>query len=191
MPICTPGRPRCHRMPGVGSLPAPPHDRRDPLLQCGGGTSSTARALTSPVKPAPRRRAARWPAGSSTTGIGTITDKCLSLIWQKATAPDRMNWQQALQYCAGLELEGRGDWRLPSIKELATLNDYTRYNPSTDPVFETGPDWYWSSTTLSDTTTHDVVFDFIGGAISSRRKTDRYPVRAVRRLLSPSGLRGG
>jgi uncharacterized protein DUF1566 len=113
-------------------------------------------------------------------GDGTITDKCLSLIWQKATAPDRMNWQEALQYCHGLELGGHDDWRLPNIKELATLNDYTRYRPSTDPVFETVPDWYWSSTTLSDTTSYDVVFDFIGGAIGNKPKGASLPVRAVR-----------
>lgn len=113
-------------------------------------------------------------------GDGTVTDTCTVLMWQKTSPATKMNWQQALKYCEDLNLGGHSDWRMPNIKEIATLNDYTRYNPSTDPVFATVSGWYWSSTTLTDTPTFNVVFDFIGGAISSLRKSDQHAVRAVR-----------
>ena len=47
-----------------------------------------------------------------------IVDK---LMWQKYAQPNRMQWEGASGYCAGLDLGGHQDWRLPSIDELRSI----------------------------------------------------------------------
>jgi len=80
-------------------------------------------------------------------GDGTVTDNCTGLMWQKETAPGMHTWQQALQYCEGLTFAGHDDWRLPNVRELGSIIDYSRFDPSIDPVFGAESFWYWSSST--------------------------------------------
>ncbi len=82
-------------------------------------------------------------------GDGTITDLATGLMWQKSDDGTPRNWEDALAYAEGLELAGYDDWRLPNIKELQSIADYTRDDPAIDPIFETvdTDGWFWSSTT--------------------------------------------
>jgi hypothetical protein len=68
-------------------------------------------------------------------GDGTVTDKTTGLMWQQQDDGTGRYWQSQLQYCAGLSLGGHSDWRLPNIKELASIVDPTRVNPAAFPVF--------------------------------------------------------
>lgn len=92
----------------------------------------------------------------------TITDKATGLTWQQGDSQQGMDWFAGIQYCENLELAGRSDWRLPNIKELHSIVDYSRSPDTTnsaaiDPVFEASTmineggkiDYpnYWSSTT--------------------------------------------
>ena len=62
--------------------------------------------------------------GSLTVDTDVVTDDMTSLMWQATALDDTfVTWQAALAYCEGLSHAGRADWRLPSIKELATLVD--------------------------------------------------------------------
>lgn len=106
-------------------------------------------------------------------GDGTITDRATGLMWSKADSAKGMNWQDALAWVQkenSAKFLGHNDWRLPSVKELQSIVDYTRspdtsHSPAIDPIFnctqitnEGGkPDWpcYWSATTHSG---------FLGGA---------------------------
>lgn len=54
----------------------------------------------------------------------TLTDSVTKLTWQLAVAPGVLTWQQAVQYCAGLQLDGASDFRLPTRLELETLVDF-------------------------------------------------------------------
>ena len=89
-------------------------------------------------------------------GDGTVTDTSTGLMWQQqATHAGTMTWEQALAYCEGLSLGGYTDWRLPAKKELISLVDDSRYNPSIDTDYfpGTAASWYWSSTTYVGGTT--------------------------------------
>ena len=87
-------------------------------------------------------------------GDGTVSDGTTGLVWQKGDSGRPGDWQEALAYCEQLELAGNADWRLPDVKELQSIVDYSRApdvtgTPAIDPVFEVSdPElYYWSSTT--------------------------------------------
>ena len=104
-------------------------------------------------------------------GNGTVTDDATSLMWMKVDSgrlkagqnkDGKLNWQEALAWAENLEYAGYSDWRLPNVKELQSIVDYTRSPATTnsaaiDPVFQTTSfvaeggqeDYpcYWSGTT--------------------------------------------
>jgi len=91
-------------------------------------------------------------------GNGTVTDTSTGLMWEVKTddgsSRDKDNtytWREALSYCETLDLGGHTDWRLPTIKELRSLVDYTQYNPAIDRNFfpNTVSSNYWSATTYA------------------------------------------
>lgn len=55
---------------------------------------------------------------------GTITDNVTGLMWQK-TMDQKMSFEQALKRVGEFELAGHADWRVPSIKELYSLIQFT------------------------------------------------------------------
>ncbi len=115
-------------------------------------------------------------------GDGTVTDQMTGLMWQAGeTRPKK--WQQALAYCNQLDLGGYGDWRLPSIKELSTLVDENRINPSIDEAYFPGARAaaYWSSTTFTGHPGFSWYVRFDNGlTYNGGYKGRRYFVRAVR-----------
>ena len=98
-------------------------------------------------------------------GNGTITDRATGLAWSKADSGHGMNWQDALAWVQtknAANFFGHDDWRLPSVKELQSIVDYTRspdtsQSPAIDPLFtctaltneahQVDYPFYWSSTT--------------------------------------------
>ena len=114
-------------------------------------------------------------------GDGTITGTITGLMWQKQDDGCYRNWLSAISYCEGLSLAGYDDWRLPNIKELASIVDSTRFNPAIDPVFSDVKWWYWSSTSDSNNSILAREMHFQAGADSSYGKTaNEWNVRAVR-----------
>lgn len=125
------------------------------------------------------------PALRFTVISGTVTDNMTGLIWlQNAHCPGPndesypgLNWFDAIARVAELNATGgmtgtdnewrdcgdtsnvngthQTDWRMPNVRELLSLTDYSRYDPSL-PLGRDDPDfpfinvwsrWYWSSTT--------------------------------------------
>ncbi len=81
-----------------------------------------------------------------------VHDTKLKLIWQddNATKTTRLNYLDAKEYCKNLSLEGKDDWRLPTIQELQSIVDFRRYKPAINEVFKnTTPRLYWSKTLYS------------------------------------------
>jgi hypothetical protein len=123
---------------------------------------------------------------------GTITDNATGLIWLKnADAFGLRTWAQALDDCAALasgaaglsDGSTAGQWRLPNRKELMSLVDYGRSNPSLPSGHQFSSVQsaiYWSSTTDAGTTGNAWVVSITDGAVVSRSKTLTFPVWPVR-----------
>jgi len=107
-------------------------------------------------------------------GDSTIIDSATGLMWAQddsgSDVPAGLNWEEALAYVEAMNQVsylGYSDWRLPNVKELQSIVDYSRSPDSTDsaaidPLFnataiineagETDYAFYWSSTTHSNWT---------------------------------------
>jgi len=121
--------------------------------------------------------------GYTDNGSGTVTDTSTGLMWQQSSSSNEMTWEQALAYCEGLNLGGYMDWRLPSIKELRSLVDYSRYDPAINTAYfpDAGSYGYWSSTCMINKS-YALDMSFYDGVEHgyNHKKEDRIYVRAVR-----------
>jgi pimeloyl-ACP methyl ester carboxylesterase len=111
----------------------------------------------------------------------TVTDTVTGLEWQKVSMGP-MTWQAALSSCEDLTLNGSPDWRLPNNNELISLVDYSRQNPTIDPVFAatTQLSSYWSSSSCLRYSSFKYHVDFSKGLSTAASNTNSYYVRAVR-----------
>lgn len=110
----------------------------------------------------------------------TWTDPETSLEWQMVS-PGQMTWHEACGYAASLLLAGREDWRLPTVQELESLLDRTRYRPvMREEVPFRDEKSYWSSTTFTDRTNNAWIVMYDGAYVLSYPKGNRYHVRCVR-----------
>jgi hypothetical protein len=96
---------------------------------------------------------------------GTVTDKTVNLMWMRCTFgqgykddscignPATLYWNEALSTAEQLEYASYNDWRLPNIKELATIIEDSCSSPAINlSVFPNTDNWaYWSSTVKSNT----------------------------------------
>ncbi len=57
---------------------------------------------------------------------GTITDQATGLMWMQNDSGSGMFWEDALDYTENLTYAVYDDWRLPNVKELQSILDYTR-----------------------------------------------------------------
>jgi hypothetical protein len=97
---------------------------------------------------------------------GTVTDSMTNLIWLKnPNCFGMLDWKSAVQAAKDLK-EGdcgpnlglvlsddssAGDWRLPTMKELCTLIDFSRREPALPKghlFLDVPSGYYWSATTL-------------------------------------------
>jgi len=118
-------------------------------------------------------------------GDATITDSATNLMWLQndsgfyEAGPDSdgtLDWQEALEWADDMneeEFGGYSDWRLPNVKELQSIVDYTRGPATTDSaaideLFYSTPivnyfgwddyGFYWSSTTHDDGSASEIEY---------------------------------
>ncbi|MBC8029076.1 MAG: DUF1566 domain-containing protein [Pyrinomonadaceae bacterium] len=103
-----------------------------------------------------------WPDPRFTDNSdGTVTDHLTGLIWLKdGNAFGTRTWHQALEDCNSLftgncgltDGSKEGDWRLPNINELRSLEDYGHHTPALTPghpFVNVRQSLCWSSTTVA------------------------------------------
>lgn len=71
-------------------------------------------------------------------GNKTITDEATGLMWMQEDSKVGMDWKHALVYAENMTFAGYSDWRLPNVKELQSIVDYTR-SPSASDASKIGP----------------------------------------------------
>jgi len=123
---------------------------------------------------------------------GTITDNASGLMWVKDPSqlggnfgtpgnPGQMDWEDAIDECLALDYAGHDDWRLPNIKELLSIVDYSKTSgPLIDNAFTCVSDRYWSSSTRAQYTTSSWIMEFDDGWVQNSGKTNTYYLRPVR-----------
>jgi len=111
---------------------------------------------------------------------GTVTDHKTGLIWQQADDGITRTWSEAETYCNGLALGVYQDWRLPRIKGLLSIVDYSRFDPAIYPAFDCRSASYWSSSTTAYDPDGAWGVDFYNGNAGWHYKNDGNYVRCAR-----------
>ncbi|EDN68171.1 Protein of unknown function DUF1566 [Beggiatoa sp. PS] len=120
-------------------------------------------------------------------GNGTVTDNLTSLIWTKdANCPSSTKiWDDAIDYsnvlasgtCGLSDGSVIGDWRLPNVRELQSLVDYSQYSPglpSGHPFLNVQSDYYWSSTTFKNNTGSAWAISMNTDVVFTKNKTTNF-----------------
>jgi len=121
-----------------------------------------------------------------------VRDNVTGLIWEKKTddgsihdRDNQFDWYDALgvfiSEVNGTSFGGHSDWRIPSIKELASITDLGKYNPATNTNFfcNTLSSDYWSSTTAAYNTDFAWYVDLDRGHVNYYDKSKSNYARAV------------
>lgn len=127
----------------------------------------TGESQTAPLDPAPTgsdgnlMKGATWPTPRFTVGSGAtancITDNLTGLTWLRdvalANGGDALNWESAIKTASTGSWCGYNDWRLPNIREMMSLTNYSQQYMTwlTDAGFAnfSSTAVYWSSTTTA------------------------------------------
>jgi hypothetical protein len=88
---------------------------------------------TGHIKAMSGNRFVRAVSGTTTYGIndfidngnGTVTDQATGLMWSQDDNGEMLYWEDALAYAEAATIAGYDDWRLPNIKELQSIADYS------------------------------------------------------------------
>jgi hypothetical protein len=129
-----------------------------------------------------------WPSPRFTDNGLTITDDLTGLEWtEDAYLPgESKTWNDAIDYCNGLDYGGHDDWRLPNVRELFSLIDWSQWVPALpsghpfDNVKTVTGDYYWSSTTTAYNMGYAWLVDLGGSFVTNGAKTNAYYVWPVR-----------
>ena len=121
-------------------------------------------------------------------GDDVVIDLATGLMWPAdgngggCYSGGQLSWDTANIFCEGLDFAGFTDWRLPNIRELASLVDYGQITICIDPTFfpNTKVDVYWSSSTYVGDILKAWPIHFGTGNNRLFAKTDTYYLRAVR-----------
>ncbi len=113
---------------------------------------------------------------------GTVTDIATGLTWQQEDDSSLRDWYEAILYCYSLELATKSDWRIPNIKELASIVNYRVDNPSIDNTLFllTNPSDYWSASSDANSISNAWIVNFTRGNVNTNGKTGDNYIRCVR-----------
>ena len=126
-------------------------------------------------------------------GDETVTDNKTHLMWKKCTegltdttcttgAAATHTWKAALELASTTTFATYNDWRLPNIKELASLAAHDRYNPAINStIFPNTPSsGFWSSSPYANDSSNAWILNFDSGYDGYSIRSYSYYVRLVR-----------
>jgi hypothetical protein len=147
------------------------------------------------------------PLGYTDNGDGTIRDNRTGLVWEKLSLDGSIhdvasrgiqNWPQAVEQQVAtlnaMAFAGHIDWRLPNVRELASIVNAEKFDPAVSVEFHTNctdgctvltcsctpPYYYWSSTTYAAAPAYAWTEHFSGVFVDASGKTQVQSMRAVR-----------
>lgn len=142
-------------------------------------------------------------------GDGTVTDKVTDLQWKRCSEGQTWSgntctgsaatyavytWQAVLQLADSASYAGHNDWRLPNIKELASIIELACYDPAIDlsvfPATDSGS--WWTSTpnawAYADSIPHINKVDFLSGVYDFNYGQFVRLVRGSAKSLNDTGM---
>ena len=124
------------------------------------------------------------PQRFTDNGDDTVTDNNTKLIWSKnANLCGKKKWQDAMDYCSGLTIAGKSDWRLPSLSELKSIVDGSQTNPPLTlghPFMNVQSMFYWTSTPRAIYTAYKYIVTMSVGSTGFAPRDLEYYVWPVR-----------
>jgi Protein of unknown function (DUF1566) len=120
-------------------------------------------------------------------GCGGLHDVSNTYPWSgDGTQETIWDWLDAINVENNVGYAGHNDWRIPNIRELQSIVDFGRNNPTIDPIFGPlpGPEfsYYWSSSTHVNLAGRAWIVNFDGSDTTSTLQKQECctHVRAVR-----------
>ena len=125
----------------------------------------------------------------------SVQDRATGLIWQRRESSSRefggisgsMTWLPSFDYVEAMNKAAfahHTDWRLPNIRELASIVDFGKESPAINDKYflntHKGAGFYWSSTTVAECSTNAWAVLFKRGETHDRNKGGSGYIRVVR-----------
>lgn len=129
---------------------------------------------------------------------GTVLHSETGLIWLRCAAgqtwdqthctgdANTFTWQEALAYAVEFDADLLEGWRLPNVKELASLTERNCVRPAINTTFfpDTPPDSFWSSTPSTNNPLNAWTVAFFNASHSEKEKHRAVYVRLVKTYIS-------
>ena len=110
-----------------------------------------------------------------------VTDSVYKLMWQDGEEIFKGDYDEAVKYCENLTFAGFEDWRLPTIDELISITDKSKFNPAINPAFKNvNSDMYYSFTKSAESMSNAWAVFFRNGVSIRQDASFRYFARCVR-----------
>lgn len=123
-------------------------------------------------------------ASSLLFGATSKLDDTTGLVWQDndGMTKEQKSYDQALEYCKNLTLDGFDDWRVPTIKEFYTIVDLRFDRPALKRGFEMRiDDKFWTANLFAGNSKKEAWrINMSYGEAEAYSKSRSYFVRCVR-----------
>lgn len=119
-----------------------------------------------------------YPSPRFTVSATEVVDGKTGLTWQRAVAPEAKTWANAKSYCPTVG----ANFRLPSVKELLTIVDFTKSDPAIDTTVFPGTRAasFWTSSPVAGGPASAWYVGFDSGATNGLSVGETSQVRCVR-----------